>query len=142
MYLINEVSRQVELSQKRIREYEKEGFIKPVREKRTNNRLYSDFDIRQIKRINYLIHERGFTVSCLRNLLVLAPCWNVFGCHGREQCAAFQNPHRRCWDLRRGQDRLPADYCEFCAIYLNRESGKERLLEPSGAGAMEIATSD
>jgi hypothetical protein len=37
--LINEVSRLVNLSQKRIREYEKEGFIKPLREKNTNNRL-------------------------------------------------------------------------------------------------------
>ena len=60
MYLINEVSRKVELSQKRIREYEKEGFILPEREANTNNRLYSDFEVSQIRRINFLIHGRGF----------------------------------------------------------------------------------
>jgi hypothetical protein len=70
----------VNLSQKRIREYEKEGFIKPLREKNTNNRLYSTFDVSQINQINRLIHERGFTLACLRNLMVLAPCWNIFDC--------------------------------------------------------------
>ncbi len=75
--MINEVSRVVNLSQKRIREYEKEGFIKPLREKNTNNRLYSNFDVAQINQVNSLIHDRGFTLACLRNLMVLAPCWNI-----------------------------------------------------------------
>ena len=92
-HLINEVSRRVDLSQKRIREYEKEGFIKPMRDAKTNNRLYSEFDIAQIRRINILIHNRGFTLACLRNLLLLAPCWNVFGCLEKELCAAFEEPH-------------------------------------------------
>ena len=70
MMRINEVSHKVSLSQKRIREYEKEGFIKPRREPSTNNRIYSEFDVMQIKRINNLIHQDGYTVSSLRNLLV------------------------------------------------------------------------
>ena len=57
LFLINEVSRLVNLSQKRIREYEKEGFIKPLREKNTNNRLYSSFDVAQINQINHLMQE-------------------------------------------------------------------------------------
>ena len=51
MYLIGEISRKVKLSQKRIREYEKEGFIAPVRESKTNNRHYTDLDIKQINRL-------------------------------------------------------------------------------------------
>ena len=39
LFLLNEVSRLVNLSQKRIREYEKEGLVKPLRENSTNNRL-------------------------------------------------------------------------------------------------------
>lgn len=38
MYLIKKVSQDVNLSQKRTREYEKEGFIKPEREPKTNIR--------------------------------------------------------------------------------------------------------
>ena len=92
MYLINEVSRRVNLSQKRIREYEKEGFINPDREPKTNNRRYSDFEVSQIQRINQLIHERGFTLACLRNLLQLAPCWKIFDCGDKENCSAYKNP--------------------------------------------------
>jgi len=127
-FLINEVSRQVNLSQKRIREYEKEGFIKPARDRRTNNRLYSEFDISQIRRINSLIHDRGFTLACLRNLLVLAPCWNVFACPDASACPAHQHPHRNCWEVRQELATLCGGPCAACAIYLNRETSRLGVL--------------
>lgn len=129
MFLINEVSREVNLSQKRIREYEKEGFIKPMRAAHTNNRLYTDFDVLQIKRINHLIHEKGFTLACLRNLLVLAPCWNIFDCHKKEQCPAFETPHIACYDTRTERETLCPGPCEQCAVYINREQQREKVLE-------------
>ncbi|BEQ17054.1 MerR family transcriptional regulator [Desulfoferula mesophila] len=136
MYLINEVSRKVELSQKRIREYEKEGFIRPQRETNTNNRLYSDFEVSQIKRINFLIHERGFTLACLRNLMVLAPCWNIFDCAQKRSCAAYAEPHRCCWEIRGRTDTLCPGPCARCAVYLNRDFAVERVLEPAGDGPL------
>lgn len=139
MYLINEVSRRVNLSQKRIREYEKEGFIRPAREPKTNNRLYSDFDVNQIQRINHLIHERGFTLACLRNLLVMAPCWVIFGCPGAQRCAAHQNPHSPCWRIREQLGTSCPGPCNHCAVYLNREQPGERVLEHSGQRPMEAS---
>ncbi len=127
-YMINEVSRLVNLSQKRIREYEKEGFLKPARQKKTNNRYYTDFDILQIKRINYLIHERGFTLSSLRHLLVLAPCWNIFGCVTKEGCIAYHNPHQPCWQLKNRTNDANFNSCEQCAIFLNRQLNPEPIL--------------
>ncbi|MCB2228795.1 MAG: helix-turn-helix domain-containing protein [Desulfarculaceae bacterium] len=132
MYLINEVSRKVDLSQKRIREYEKEGFIRPQREANTNNRLYSDFEVTQIQRINYLIHERGFTLACLRNLMVLAPCWNIFECPDKSSCAAYEDPRLACWRVRQSRQTLCPGPCEHCAVYLNRDFQAQRVLEPSG----------
>jgi hypothetical protein len=129
LFLINEVSRLVNLSQKRIREYEKEGFIKPLREKNTNNRLYSSFDVSQINQVNSLIHDRGFTLACLRNLMVLAPCWNVFDCQDKEECPAFQLPWRPCYEVREYRDTLCNGPCPRCAIYLNRNVKKEKILE-------------
>jgi len=129
MYLINEVSQKVNLSQKRIREYEKEGFIKPLRAASTNNRLYSDFDVDQIRRINYLIHRRGFTLACLRNLLAMAPCWNVFDCERRTTCPAFKHPHQPCWQVREFHGTLCPESCERCAVFLNRHIQPERVLE-------------
>ncbi len=130
-FLINEVSRIVNLSQKRIREYEKEGFIKPSREESTNNRLYSDFEVAQIQRINALIHERGFTLACLKNLLVLAPCWNIFDCAEKEHCSAYQLPWRPCYVVREYRETRCTGPCEQCAVYLNRDVKKERILLPT-----------
>ncbi|HIC91685.1 MAG TPA: MerR family transcriptional regulator [Syntrophaceae bacterium] len=132
MYTINEVSRRVNLSQKRIREYEKEGFIKPERQRNTNNRIYSEYDINQIKRINYLIHERGFTLAGLKELLIIASCWNIFDCRNKESCTAYRNPHENCWEVKR---KAKLDYkitCTRCPIYLIRSTKsikKERILE-------------
>ncbi|MBI5523835.1 MAG: MerR family transcriptional regulator [Desulfarculus sp.] len=137
MYLINDVSRVVNLSQKRIREYEKEGFILPRREPKTNNRLYSDFDVAQIQRINQLIHEHGFTLACLRNLLLLAPCWNIFACADKERCAAFREPHRRCYDIREQAETLCGGPCGCCAVYLNRQQERLQVLEPAGHPPLE-----
>lgn len=138
-YLINEVARRVNLSQKRIREYESEGFIRPKRDAKTNNRRYTEFDVAQIERINYLIHERGFTLACLRNLLVLAPCWNIFACPEPQRCAAHKQPHRSCWKIRRREETLCPGPCDRCAVYLNREETKSKVLENPGPGPMEEA---
>ena len=135
LYLINDVSRMVNLSQKRIREYEKEGFIKPIREKNTNNRLYSGFDVTQIQQINHLIHERGFTLACLRNLMVLAPCWNIFDCQEKENCAAYQNPWQPCYVVREYNETLGRGACNHCAVYLNRNVQKEKVLQKLPLGA-------
>lgn len=133
MMLINEVSQQVGLSQKRIREYEKEGFIKPMRDPSTNNRLYASFEVSQIKRINYLIHEKGFTVACLKNLMVLAPCWNIFDCMERQNCPAYLAPHEDCWEVRKKAETPCPGPCVQCAVYINRGLEKNKVLEKLGA---------
>jgi hypothetical protein len=129
MFLINDVSRKVNLSQKRIREYEKEGFIKPDRDPNTNNRLYSEFEIQQIKRINFLIHERGLTLACLRVLMVMAPCWNIFGCAKASECSVYHYPHEFCWKVRETEPVKCPGPCEKCAIYINRDFRSEPIFE-------------
>ena len=121
-YLINEVSRRVELSQKQIREYEKGGLIKPEREPRTNNRRYSEYDINQILRVKELIHEHGFTVACLRYFLSSAPCWIVFKCAEKEACTAYNNPRIPCYDVaKKAAGHGGLKDCNNCPIYLNRD---------------------
>ena len=125
MYLIGEISREVKLSQKRIREYEKEGFIKPVRETKTNNRYYTDFDIRQIKQVKNLIHKHGLTVSCLKTLLKSAPCWNIFDCDKTAECEAYKSPHTPCYIT---MENVPDSKCDNCPVYLNRNSKPVKIL--------------
>jgi DNA-binding transcriptional MerR regulator len=125
MYLIGEVSRKVKLSQKRIREYEKEGFISPIRDAKTNNRRYTDFDIKQIKQIKNLIHKHGLTISCLKVLLKSAPCWNIFNCKKTTECEVFKNPQTQCYDTMKSE---PDSTCKTCPIFLNRGQKPIKIL--------------
>jgi len=128
MYKINQVSRMTGLSQKRIRDYEKEGLIKPVRDFNTNDRLFSEFDVKQIQQIKNLIHKRGFTIPALKHLLAMTPGWNIFQCQEKENCEAFKNAHKPCWEVLK--DRKP---CTTCPLYLSRKGKRIKILEkPTG----------
>lgn len=129
-YGIGEVSQQVGLSQKRIREYEQGGLIRPRREPRTNNRFYTQADIRQIERIRTLIHEHGFTVACLRYFLTAAPCWIVFDCKEKDSCPSYRSPHAACYELMKKVVNDDGTVkCSQCPIYLNRDQQQMTLFE-------------
>lgn len=128
-YLINEASRKVGLSQKRIRDYEKAGFIKPLRAPRTNNRLYVESDIKRLIRVKELIHKHGFTMTCLRYFLSSVPCWTVFGCKNKSSCPVYQNPHTPCYETVMKEGTSNGNACESCPVYLNRDVEKFALLE-------------
>lgn len=125
---ISEVSQRVNLSQKTVRDYEKMGLIKPRREPRTNNRIYSEFDIEQIRHISHLIHQEGFTLACLQRILQVAPCWNIFNCKVKEKCPAYQFAQRPCYETRKVKATLCTGPCEQCAVYINRPRKKGKLM--------------
>lgn len=128
-YFISAVSREVNLSQKTIREYEKMGLVKPMREPRTNNRIFSDFHIAQIRQVSHLIHNEGFTLPCLKRLVQLAPCWNVFDCDAKEDCSAYKAPYIPCYETRRSVETRCDDSCDHCVIYVNRSKRGGKILE-------------
>ena len=128
-YSISTVSREVDLSQKTIRQYEKMGLVKPRREPRTNNRIFSDFDIAQILQISHLIHNEGFTLPCLKRLVQLAPCWNVFNCDAKEDCSAYEVPYKPCYETRQTVETRCDDSCDHCVIYVNRSKNRAKVLE-------------
>jgi hypothetical protein len=127
--LINDVSREVGLSQKRIREYEKEGLIKPEREPRTNNRRYTQTDIDQIRRINELIHNHGFTLASLKYILRNAACWTIFDCSEKENCPCYRNVEAPCYEIIRHADGdARSRDCTRCPIFLNQNGNEAALL--------------
>lgn len=133
-YLINEVSRRVGLSQKRIREYEKARLIKPVRAPRTNNRLYSESDVVNILKVRDLIHKHGFTLSCLQYFLSSAPCWIIFKCTKKSFCPAYKSPHTPCYKVVKDTGRRVQKRCLCCPVYMNRNGGRIKLLEKAQIG--------
>lgn len=132
-YSIGDVSRMVNLSQKTIRDYEQLGLFKPRRNPRTNNRIYSEFEIEQIRQITQLIHNEGLTLVCIRRIVQLAPCWNIFNCEVKEKCPAMKNAPLPCYEIRKKWGTLCGGSCEQCVVFINRLSKKERLLKKPGA---------
>ncbi len=123
-YRIGQVSRQVGLTEKRIREYEDEGLLHPRRRESSVQRQYDDFDIRRIRQIKALIHERGLTLAGIKALLAIAPCWEIIDCEDRENCPAYKDPWKKCWELR---EELRTDLqcmgnCNRCPKYLTRDT--------------------
>ncbi|PQP35204.1 MerR family transcriptional regulator [Desulfobacteraceae bacterium SEEP-SAG9] len=119
----------VNLSQKTIRDYEQLGLIKPKRNLRTNNRIYSDFEIEQIKHITHLIHNEGLTLTCIRRIIQLAPCWNIFACEVKEECVAFKNANKPCYEVRKKWETRCIGPCDQCVVYINRTFGKIKILK-------------
>jgi DNA-binding transcriptional MerR regulator len=132
-YPIGIVSQMVNLSQKTIRDYEQLGLIKPRRDLRTNNRIYSDFEIEQIKHITHLIHNEGLTLTCIRRIIQLAPCWNIFACEVKEECVAFKNANRPCYEVRKKWETRCVGPCDQCVVYINRTFGKKQILKGPSA---------
>jgi len=123
MYMkIGQVAQMVGLSIKRIREYEKEGLVKPVRGETSNQRMYGAFEIGRILQTKKLIHERGLTLAGIKMLLNLAPCWVIFNCQDTTSCPAYKKPHSRCFEFKeKNSDQIfCAGNCEICPVYMTR----------------------
>ena len=123
MYMkIGQVAQTVGLSIKRIREYEKEGLVKPVRGKTSNQRMYGAFEIGRIIQTKKLIHKRGLTLAGIKMLLNVAPCWIIFNCKDVKSCPAYKKPHSRCFELKEktGKNTVCAGNCKICPVYMNR----------------------
>ncbi len=126
---ISQVAQLVGLSPKRIQDYEKEGFIKPVRSETGNQRMYGSFEIGRIIQVKRLIHERGFTIAGIKALLNLAPCWTIFDCRNARECPVYQSPNIRCWKVRQRKNlgitcsnccdmsTISPDCCNICPVY-------------------------
>lgn len=130
VHLIDAVAKMVGLSQKRLRDYERLGLVKPLRQARTNNRLYSTADVERVRHIKRLIHAHGFTLKCMQYFIANAPCWTIFQCERKSDCPAYGEIRQACYEVMAAADCTPTA-CEKCPVYLNRDAGAFALLNPN-----------
>ncbi len=124
---ISEVSREVGLSERRIREYERAGLIRPAREPRTNDRLFGEVEICQLTLLKRLINEKKFTLENLKTLLAYAPCWELKACPDRDSCPVLRDPTTPCY-LQPDRSCNSNGECRRCPIYLSKEDPREALV--------------
>lgn len=116
-----------------LRLYEQGGLLKPAR--RNNRRFYSNNDLKWIRCIRYLIHERGLNQEGLKRLLGMIPCWQIKGCseEDRNNCKAYANKSVPCWEIA-SLTCTEAKKCHQCEVYL---SAKERICSPEELAVIE-----
>jgi hypothetical protein len=121
-YSIGIASGLLGLHARTLREYERKGLLAPLRV--GNKRRYTNDELRWIRCIVELNHERGLSLDGIRRLLDFVPCWALR--HGEDPPARGGDPSdpeaclRR---LRRAYRGLAPSVCRTCGYY---EHGMER----------------
>lgn len=117
LYPIGIAAELVGTTDQTLRLYEKHGLLKPAR--RNKNRYYSDNDIKWLRCVRDLIHEKKISIEGVKRLLEYAPCWEIKGCSDecRSTCKAFIDRSKPCWELARKCCRNGVD-CDRCVVYL------------------------
>lgn len=90
LYSLKVAASQVGLSPRTLRLYEEAGLIAPARTGGNDQRLYSDQDLQWLRCIRDMIHGEKLTVTAIRRLLDLIPCWEIRHCAPEQAagCAA------------------------------------------------------
>jgi len=92
LYTMAVASRLTGMHPQTLRKYERAGLLTPSRQS-GNQRLYSDADVRRLRRIRYLVEERGMNVAGLALTLEMADRLDALGSdptHAELQAAVDQ----------------------------------------------------
>lgn len=125
-YPIGIVAELIGTTDQTLRLYEKHGLIKPAR--RNKNRFYSENDIKWLRCLRDLIHNRKISIEGIKKLLDYAPCWEITECseERRNKCSAYIDRTKPCWELNRMIcQRESGRICEDCVVFLSRAIKKK-----------------
>lgn len=123
---IGAVAELVGVHPRTIRQYERHGLITPAR--RNGQRRFSQNDVKWLRCIRSLIHDRGFNIVGLAKLLEYAPCWELRDCpeEVRARCQGAHSAVLRCWEQRARLCPDGSDVCSECEVYLAATRGPLR----------------
>lgn len=127
LYPIGIVAELIGTTDQTLRLYEKHGLIKPAR--RNKNRFYSENDIKWLRCLRDLIHNKKISIEGIKKLLDYAPCWEITTCSEelKEKCSAFIDKTKPCWELNRMIcNRESGKICEDCVVYLSKKKRQKR----------------
>lgn len=123
LYPIGIVAELIGTTDQTLRLYEKHGLIKPAR--RNKNRFYSENNIKWLKCLRELIHNKKISIEGIKKLLEYAPCWELTECseERKNKCSAYIDKTKPCWELNKricNKDNK-GKLCEDCVVYLSKK---------------------
>lgn len=126
LYPIGIVAELIGTTDQTLRLYEKHGLLKPAR--RNKNRFYSENDIKWLRCLRDLIHNKKISIEGIKKLLDYAPCWEITACSDerRDKCSAYIDKTKPCWELNRMIcNRETGKICEDCVVYISKQAPKK-----------------
>lgn len=121
LYPIGIVAELMGTTDQTLRLYEKHGLIKPAR--RNKNRYFSDNDIKWLRCLRDLIHNKKISIEGIKKLLEYAPCWELTECSEKRKsrCSAYIDKTKPCWEINRMIcNRENGKVCEDCIVFLSK----------------------
>lgn len=121
IYPIGVVSRLLGISVFTLRMYEREGLILTSRGTNQKNRLYSIADIERMECIRDAITNKKFSISAIKAILSLIPCWKIVNCpvQDRNNCPAYNSIGSPCWTFSHKGNVCENRDCRACEVYSN-----------------------
>ncbi len=114
------------LSQQMLRVYEAEGLVLPYRTS-SNQRRYSRSDLHRIQCMRRAIQEEQLTISGIKRMLALIPCWQITGCSEKDRvnCQSYSGHKQPCWSYRHMNNTCAERECRACPVYQLASSCEE-----------------
>ncbi|TAN41917.1 MAG: MerR family transcriptional regulator [Nitrospirae bacterium] len=125
LYPIGIVAELIGTTDQTLRLYEKHGLIRPAR--RNKNRFYSENDIKWLRCLRELIHNKKISIEGIKKLLEYAPCWEITSCpdERKGKCSAYIDKTKPCWELNRMICNTQSGrICEDCIVYISKTAKK------------------
>jgi len=119
LYSISVVSKLCSTPVRMLREYEKQGMIKP--KKINKRRLFTVNEVGFIKDIRYYLAEKGMTIKGLREFYLRSSCYEIKQCNRRE-CPAYGKLDKQCWEVVTYHKICDGKACPSCPIFIIKTS--------------------
>lgn len=120
-YSIGVAAELIGITEQTLRLYEKRGLIKPAR--RNKNRFYSENDIKWLRCLRDLLHNKKISIEGIKKLLEYAPCWELTECtkENIDKCSAYIDRRKPCWELNAMIcKRKSGKICDDCIVFLSK----------------------
>ena len=114
IYTIGTVSETIGEHPETLRVWEKNGLIKP--ERQNTQRKYSNNDLKRLKFIIYLIHNKGLNIAGVNQVIGMYPCWFKVECSGglQKNSQIPVNNSKECWKNEGTYCMVINDKTELC----------------------------
>lgn len=114
LYTIGTVAELIGEHPETLRVWERNDLLRPNR--KGYQRKYSNNDLKRLKFIKYLMHEKGLNIAGVKQLTSMYSCWYKQNCQGGavQNSLTPVNESKPCWKFEGTYCLVASDKAEMC----------------------------